>query len=504
MQQGEAVLWLHGKTSVSTDPGPLVPWTTTRLPFDFLPFFPRAASTGPRATFRIDRCPTGERPMSKATTLITTTTALSRAVDAILASQAGDRPLNKAQILNILAGQMAGEKHNWGYLTGMDHPVLQKGLTAEAETALMGYLQERAQAATRAASAALEQASENLPKAEVEAIKSGMRTLVQLQLRTDKGRTNFIVLDDEDVLRLHEIFVFETGPKDRGINHRASRFQLISHGDTLFIDGAPDLRPSTVMNKIDRGVLAKVIADVVQEAARRLCSHETDAIVAGIREGILDVADMDPDIERAKQADIIDWDDIQDTLPVAIMITIRNATRNGIDLEKIYRDHGPHGLVSFVTDGSPDALGGLLGVYGTTGADTPKTHLSAGMFQARQRFEVLDETAFLECAMIYSHKTFSRIEDAAPALLVQPFSERDFGCKLKLATVSRLSDNTFVIEIAAEITDPVLFDRDISAAGQNNGLDHGWSPEDEETAILEAFLFCNDRPSPVDLGFQFT
>lgn len=67
--------------------------------------------------------------MSKSTTVVTTTTALSSIADAICkdAAQTGTLP-SKQRILNSAAKVIAGEKHDWGYLTGHAGPVIQKGM----------------------------------------------------------------------------------------------------------------------------------------------------------------------------------------------------------------------------------------------------------------------------------------------------------------------------------------------------------------------------------------
>lgn len=68
--------------------------------------------------------------MSKATTVVTTTTALSAIADAIRtqAETAGTIP-SKQHILNTFAHGIAGPKHDWGYMTGAAGAVVQKGIS---------------------------------------------------------------------------------------------------------------------------------------------------------------------------------------------------------------------------------------------------------------------------------------------------------------------------------------------------------------------------------------
>lgn len=65
--------------------------------------------------------------MSKSTTIITTTTALSDIATAIAADAARRTP-SKQHILNTFARGIAGPKHDWGFLTGAAGPVIQKGI----------------------------------------------------------------------------------------------------------------------------------------------------------------------------------------------------------------------------------------------------------------------------------------------------------------------------------------------------------------------------------------
>mgnify|MGYP000639753876 CR=1 FL=1 len=65
--------------------------------------------------------------MSKSTTIVTTTTALSD-VATRLVDAAASGPLSKQNVLNTFARGIAGEKHDWGYMTGSKTPVIQKGI----------------------------------------------------------------------------------------------------------------------------------------------------------------------------------------------------------------------------------------------------------------------------------------------------------------------------------------------------------------------------------------
>ena len=67
--------------------------------------------------------------MSKSTTLVTTTTVFSQITSAIRqdAEKSGKFP-SKQRMLNTAAKYIAGDKHDWSYLTGASGPVIQKGL----------------------------------------------------------------------------------------------------------------------------------------------------------------------------------------------------------------------------------------------------------------------------------------------------------------------------------------------------------------------------------------
>lgn len=63
------------------------------------------------------------------TTIILDTNTLSGAVDDILDTLGLDRSA-KSQLLNRVAARVAGPKHNWGFLTGQDTPVVAQGTDA--------------------------------------------------------------------------------------------------------------------------------------------------------------------------------------------------------------------------------------------------------------------------------------------------------------------------------------------------------------------------------------
>lgn len=65
--------------------------------------------------------------MSKSTTIVTTTTALSAIATEISSDTSGRTP-SKQHILSVFARGIAGPKHDWGLLTGSKKPVIQKGI----------------------------------------------------------------------------------------------------------------------------------------------------------------------------------------------------------------------------------------------------------------------------------------------------------------------------------------------------------------------------------------
>lgn len=66
--------------------------------------------------------------------ILTTTRTLSAAADRILA-QARAGHLSKPALLNILAGAIAGDKHDWGFLTGHQGQVIDQRLRARSAPA---------------------------------------------------------------------------------------------------------------------------------------------------------------------------------------------------------------------------------------------------------------------------------------------------------------------------------------------------------------------------------
>lgn len=73
--------------------------------------------------------------MSKTTPILLTTHTLSKAVDRLLeAAQANGGMPNKSAILTLLAGTIAGPKHDWGYLTGATHTIVAVGAERFAPT----------------------------------------------------------------------------------------------------------------------------------------------------------------------------------------------------------------------------------------------------------------------------------------------------------------------------------------------------------------------------------
>lgn len=90
---------------------------------------------------------------SKDQLVITSTAILSKMADALTKSAGQDIPLTKRAILNIFAAELAGAKHDWGYVKNSDTPVFAKGLDRKTALGLLG-LQETAAAPQVAASEA--------------------------------------------------------------------------------------------------------------------------------------------------------------------------------------------------------------------------------------------------------------------------------------------------------------------------------------------------------------
>lgn len=88
--------------------------------------------------------------MSKSTTIVTTTTALSNIADAIHAdAETRGKLPTKQRMLNSAAKIIAGDKHDWGYLTGATGPVIQKGIPQRRLNDLQAAPQTHADAPTR-------------------------------------------------------------------------------------------------------------------------------------------------------------------------------------------------------------------------------------------------------------------------------------------------------------------------------------------------------------------
>lgn len=67
--------------------------------------------------------------MSDKTTIVTNTSTLSRVADAIVAQSEG--ALSKGKVLNILASEISGPKHNWGFLKNHEGPVFDRNSTID-------------------------------------------------------------------------------------------------------------------------------------------------------------------------------------------------------------------------------------------------------------------------------------------------------------------------------------------------------------------------------------
>ena len=87
--------------------------------------------------------------MSKSTTIVTSTTALSAIADTLSrAAASGEDLSSKQKVLNTFARGIAGPRHDWGYLTGRDTPIVQSGLP-EARLADLARLQASPRPAPR-------------------------------------------------------------------------------------------------------------------------------------------------------------------------------------------------------------------------------------------------------------------------------------------------------------------------------------------------------------------
>jgi len=80
--------------------------------------------------------------MSKSKTIITSTTSLSRIIDAIRLEMGESAP-SKQTLLNIAAREIAGEKQNWGFLTNAKGVVVQQGLPEARRIELLAYAEQQ-------------------------------------------------------------------------------------------------------------------------------------------------------------------------------------------------------------------------------------------------------------------------------------------------------------------------------------------------------------------------
>jgi hypothetical protein len=71
----------------------------------------------------------------KTDTLIVCSTATLSGIADEIVKRAGAGTLSKSAVLNVLAAGIAGPKHNWGFLTGSEGPVVAKGLEISRDDA---------------------------------------------------------------------------------------------------------------------------------------------------------------------------------------------------------------------------------------------------------------------------------------------------------------------------------------------------------------------------------
>ena len=114
-------------------------------------------------------------------------------------------------------------------------------------------------------------------------------------------------------------------------------------------------------------------------------------------------------------------------------------------------------------------------------------------------FRIVDEDALKEA---FETPLALLRDDHLSDILFMPFTEAAFGAENKRISLRHEGDRLHVT-LSADITDPDLFYREVSIAGQRSGRDADWTPVSVEDALFEAFLGANSSASLVDYGLEY-
>lgn len=276
--------------------------------------------------------------MSKSTTIVTSTTSLSAAADDILALQSKGQPLTKNALLNALAAQIAGPKHNWGYLTSSKTPIVQRNLPA-------ARLRDLADIALPT------QSADDTPSEGPARIDMAPDARLLTLNYTQGGLTRTVKLSPDDILYLYEqIFPIDTQApgKEIRIEHLADQYLILTGPDPVEMR---HLRHGDLVGRaeISLETLKKSVENVLDTAVQMIWATHPEARILNV---ISDAASLeaegltaDPIKEEMTSAAL------ERVISIATLIAYARMEADGLPLRDMLKYQGQDAILNATLDG---------------------------------------------------------------------------------------------------------------------------------------------------------
>lgn len=278
--------------------------------------------------------------MSKSTTIVTSTTALSAAADSILALQDKGKPLTKNALLNTLAAQIVGPKHNWGYLTSSKAPIVQRNLPSARLRDLADI------SAPEPMQTAADTSSEG-PAQITMAPDDGLLILDY----TQGGSTHIVKLSPHDILYLYEqmLPIDTRAPgKEIRIEHFVDQYLIATGPDPVEMR---HLRHGGLVGcaRISLTSLAKSVEAVLDAAVKMIWATHTEAKILNV---ISDALWLETE---GFTSELIDGEmtsaAFERAVSIATLVAYSRMEADGLPLRDMLKYQGQHAILNTTLDG---------------------------------------------------------------------------------------------------------------------------------------------------------
>lgn len=281
--------------------------------------------------------------MSKSTTVVTSTTHLSKLADKLLSDIAKadkGRPMTKSQLLNTFAAAITGSDHNWGFLTGSDIPVVQQGLPKQRLNDLLEIIPAGARKAKDEINCKI------ILEAAPEAPSLTLHYLEGLDQTIDDAE-NGDILQASDILWLNEQLLEDPDRSNLHVDRERIKIDISDTGVKVV---AQDYEPAYV-GEMEFAKFATMLKDLLPAATRKaLSDHHAPGVIAELINAYEIIAQEDTLSEACEEYGISD-EQMELAIQQSALIAFIRLDSNSSPLEDILKFNGALAIQNLVIDG---------------------------------------------------------------------------------------------------------------------------------------------------------